>query len=593
MLIIAAFLATTDPGKEITQNMLYKLNIEPMTVLSAANGIKSENIRIPGHVRDGWLARPDQISIDIKNNDFQKLSGQRERAIAQGIWTGGDETIPATIRYRNEIIKVDLRLKGNSIEHWGTDAWSLKVKTDGDSRLFGMKEFSIEKLWTRRYLTEWVFHRLLSYENVPHLQFSFVDVQMNGKDLGIYAMEESPDDRLLDAKGYPAGPIFYMNDEIWSSRAAGHSVDDSPYTVPIVNYNAKKYNSSDREWQVRKGSDLLEAFRVGIISTTEAFDLRELATFMALSDLTGNRNRNYASNVRPYYNPVTSKLELIGNDAKTQYINTIFYLNYRPFNQLISKDPGIVQLYVHELERVSEPDYLDRFFSEIDADFEKNLSIMYKENPFYHFPREIYDQNRKIIRQTIYPYRCQYAYFDNITREGVVKIEAGAVQPMPVEVLGLRVNGKLYLQTGGPKILPGNDVSKVMNHQILEFNLPDEMNHITSTDNLTLDCRVYGTTPVRSEPVFGKARLSDWPLTDDIVRRQPNSEQFSWLNKDDRNLTITIQPGKWEINNELIIPEGYTVISPMDGGTRLDLIRGAMILSYSRLQLAGDEDLPF
>jgi len=81
--------------------------------------VKSENIRIPGHVVQGWLARPEHISINIKNNDFQWLSRQRDMALAQGIWTGSNETVPATIRFRDEDIKVDVRLKGNSIEHWG------------------------------------------------------------------------------------------------------------------------------------------------------------------------------------------------------------------------------------------------------------------------------------------------------------------------------------------------------------------------------------------------------------------------------------------------------------------------------------------
>ena len=594
MIIIAGFLATTDEGKGITENVLYKLNIEPANVLLIKNGILSENIRIPGHVFQGWLANPDYISIDIKNNDFQWLSQQRDKALSQGIWTGSDETVPATIRYGGEIIKADVRLKGNSIRHWGTDAWSLKVKTEGDSRLFGMREFSIQKPITRLYLTEWVFHKLLTYENIPNLQFSYVSVQINGKDMGIYALEEVPEERLLDANGYPDGPIFHINDNMWIIRAAGYFIEDSSNSVPVELYNSKKYNSSgDLEWQARKGLDLFEAFRDETITTTDAFDLRSLTRFMALSDLTGNINGNYGGNLKVYYNPVTSKLELIGNDAKSEVIKNIFYIDDRLFNQRISKDPNLVWLYVHELERISEPEYLDRFFSVIDTDFKHNLSIMYKENPFYHFPREIYYQNQEKIRQTIFPYRCQYSYLENVSIDGVVYIEAGAAQPMPVEILGLRVNGELLPQTGGPNILPGNDFEEVMNYQILSFNLSNGENRVIDTDNLTLECRVYGTTPARSESVIGKARLSEWSLKEDIVRRQPNPEQFSWLNRDDRNHTFTVQPGIWEINKDLIIPEGYTVVTRQGGGTRLDLIQGAMILSYSPLRLSGNEDLPF
>jgi hypothetical protein len=505
-----------------------------------------------------------------------------------------DASVPATIRYRDEIIKAEVNLKGNSIEHWGTDAWSLKVKTKGDDRLFGMQEFAIQKPWTRNYMTEWVFHRALSYEDIPHLQFSFVDVQINGKDLGIYALEEAPEDRLLDATGNPPGPILHLNDEIWSGRAAGYPNMDSPMIVPVDLYNQGQYNSSqDLGWQTRKASDLFEGFRSGTLSSKEAFDLRTLAKFLALSDLTGNFNGNLASNIRPYYNPITSNLELIGHDAVAREpIKNIFYLDDRQFNKLILNDPDLLYQYVHELERVSDPEYLNTFFIEIDAEFEQNLSIIYKENPFYHFPREMYYQNQKIIRNTIYPYRCQYSYLENVTSDGVLNIEAGAAQSMPVEVLDLRMNGMMLPQTGGPKILPGNKEEEVMAYQMLAFRLPEGVNRVNTTDNLTLECRVYGTTPVKSEPVIGKSRLSDWPLKADIVRRQPNVEEFSWLTKDEKNRTLIVQAGKWEIQRDLIIPEGYTVISP-DGGTRLDLTHGAMILSYSPLRLSGNEDLPF
>ena len=98
---------------------------------------------------------------------------------------------------------------------------------------------------------------------------------------------------------------------------------------------------------------------------------------------------------------------------------------------------------------------------------------------------------------------------------------------------------------------------------------------------------------MRTEPVFKKALFSDWALGEDIVRQSSNTEQFSWLTKDEKNLTFSIPPGIWEISRDLIIPGGYTVISPEGGGTRLDLTHGAMILSYSPLRLQGNEELPF
>jgi hypothetical protein len=71
-----SLVAPQESGYHFISDILYKFNIEPTTVSLTANGIRSENIRIPGHLLQGWQASPEHISIDIKNNDFQWLSWQ-------------------------------------------------------------------------------------------------------------------------------------------------------------------------------------------------------------------------------------------------------------------------------------------------------------------------------------------------------------------------------------------------------------------------------------------------------------------------------------------------------------------------------------
>ena len=137
-----------------------------------------------------------------------------------------------------------------------------------------------------------------------------------------------------------------------------------------------------------------------------------------------------------------------------------------------------MRFYVQELERVSDPGYLDMFFSANNPDFQQNLSMIYKENPFYHFPRETFEQNQKIIRQTIYPFRCEYSYLHNVSSDGTVNIDSISAQPMPVEVLGLRLNGTLLPRTGGPGILDGYKHGDAIMYQTLSFRLPEGINQL-------------------------------------------------------------------------------------------------------------------
>ena len=90
----------------------------------------------------GFFARSENITIDIKYEDYQKLAYKREIAlIKQKLVTAEDDYVPATIRYKDKYVKVKLRLKGDNLDHLGEDKWSFRIKVSGDNTIFGMKIF--------------------------------------------------------------------------------------------------------------------------------------------------------------------------------------------------------------------------------------------------------------------------------------------------------------------------------------------------------------------------------------------------------------------------------------------------------------------
>ena len=68
---------------------------------------------------------------------------------------------------------------------------------DGDETLFGMKQFSLHHPRERNYAYEWLFHQALKREGLLGLRYLFVDVTLNGTHLGVYALEEHFEKRLL------------------------------------------------------------------------------------------------------------------------------------------------------------------------------------------------------------------------------------------------------------------------------------------------------------------------------------------------------------------------------------------------------------
>jgi len=59
---------------------------------------------------------------------------------------------------------------------------------------------------------------------------------------------------------------------------------------------------------------------------------------------------------------------------------------------------------------------------------------------------------------------------------------------------------------------------------------------------------------------------------------------------DDSARTITIKPGAWKLDRTVVLPSGYRCVatSPL----RLDIVNGAELISYSRLEWKGMQDMP-
>lgn len=79
-------------------------------------------------------------------------------------------------------------------------------------------------------------------------------------------------------------------------------------------------------------------------------------------------------------------------------------------------------------------------------------------------------------------------------------------------------------------------------------------------------------------------------VENDFVRQSSNVRDFAFCLTDEDTGQIYIRPGSWDIDKNLIIPSGYNVVC--DGGTQLNLLNGAKILSYSALKFIGSEGNP-
>ena len=118
---------------------------------------------------------------------------------------------------------MDLRIAGRNLDHLRQPyKWSFKVKLKGNRTLFGMRKFSLlvpdARAISVNPLTEWICHQIEKAEGLISLRYDFVRVTINGKYIGIYALEERFDKHLIEHNSLREGVLFRSS---WSPLPNG------------------------------------------------------------------------------------------------------------------------------------------------------------------------------------------------------------------------------------------------------------------------------------------------------------------------------------------------------------------------------------
>jgi hypothetical protein len=562
---------------------------------------------VPNFV-SGWLrSDAERIVIDIKHEDFQKLAYQRELALRRGVLIGGgdEDFVPARIRrHGDRTLRAKVRLKGDWVDHLTGAKWSYRVKLRDEAALFGMKTFSLQHPKTRRYVYEWVFHQALAREDIIPLRYDFVELVVNGKDLGVYALEEHFDKRVVESHRRREGPILKFDESLrWADIAATGRTEGGSATglhgfraAAIDAFQTASMQEDPGKAQVLlAATSLLEAFRAGELPVAQVFDSKKLATYFALADLLGAEHAAVWINLRFYYDPIASRFEPIGFDGNAGAplhnvlgSSELLEEDDAGFRALAFADRAFLAEYVAQLERVSDPAYLDTLLAEIEPGLERNLRILHKEFPWQRFDPEIFRENAKTIRSALAPVKSLHAYLDGAD-SGRVGIEVANLAPFPLELIRAR-SGDVVLEPAVMAVIEATPPSEAVAWTTVPFEVRDGMAWSDQlAAGLEVEYRVLGSGQLRQGKIFPRPRTQGLP-EGDLLRRPPNVGDFGFLEVDEAARVILVRPGAWTIDRDLVVPAGYRLRA--GAGTRLDLVRSALILCRSPLEFRGAPDDP-
>jgi hypothetical protein len=140
-----------------------------------------------------------------------------------------------------------------------------------------------------------------------------------------------------------------------------------------------------------------------------------------------------------------------------------------------------------------------------------------------------------------------------------------------------------------PLYLAPRRSGELVRYQPLRATLPSALGADGGAGTQVL-WRLSGTRALRSaEVVPYSASMSPDPFASP-TRRPGNLERFPFVALEAAARSAEIRPGRWVVEKDLIVPPGLVLRA--GPGTRLDLRRGARILSRSPLEWRGRADAP-
>ena len=432
----------------------------------------------------------DNIELTIDSIAFSKLNTIRDQALKEKVLiTTNDSWVKGNMKIESKKFKIKLRLKGDWTDHLRGTKWSFRIKILKGERWNNQTTFSIQAPGTRSYSNEWLVHKIMKNENVLTTNYQFNPVVLNGKSLGIFAVEEHPNESFLkhrDLNGF----IFKYSDEVlWRTRAKSNRFKNQYYSnkfflISEIKTHTKK-NKKKNSKKYKKALQAIEDFKN--LKGIDHVDKDKFAKFLALCDHTGAYHSMIWHNIKLFYNLKTNKIEPISYDCYTDHgamvldNDTIYGLEKKDNVRLYSKEGSVFRILFNDsllyskykgyLKYYSETEVVKKNIKQYQPALKNQLTLFTKEEQLKSnsipileiFPKIVSRNLKKNYKTTQYIFKPS-SNFDKYENEPSVQNDF---------VKFKIINDSISIINYNPKpILISNLKSKKKKYKFIETKIP-------------------------------------------------------------------------------------------------------------------------
>ena len=335
----------------------------------------------------------DQISINITPQDWLKISKQRDLALQKGYrYCDKNCYVNALISINNKKnIKAQIRLKGALPDHFDSTKWSLRINIKEDGYYFkNMQNFSLQSPYVRGYQFESLFYQHLKYEGLIAPQYDFINLTINGKKIGVMALQEAFSANLLQQNHRNNGVVlkFDKYQSIKYQKDVQNNVKKLNWRkANIEAFNQKRIKKDPKlKQQLVEAKSLLKKFQNPNSNVQEIFDKEQIAKYLAIATLWSNYHSLEFEDVGFYYNNKIKKFQPVVSDASLHLnydsAGAIHdYLAKESISYPILSNLEIRELFIKQINKMTSPKYLKNITKILQDQEQKHLITLYEDYP--------------------------------------------------------------------------------------------------------------------------------------------------------------------------------------------------------------------
>jgi len=399
------------------------------TPLHWGTALLREPLAFPGAITTLWRARATLpvMSLEIRFNDYQRLSSLRDRARQSGVHVPFEDEAVRAVMVSNtgQRHTVALRLPGGPATLADGEAWTLELR-QGDAgdwlRLIPVDETRSTFAWQQiGYLNA------LRQEGFAAATHTPVRLEVNGAPWGLY---------ILETPASVEGAVFFDAQAVWEAQAAGEPVAEGGFRYATV------ASTDALSPTLQAAAAHLRAVQLGEHALSEVCDVASLGRFLALTALwTGQPAPDWRT-LRWRYDPATHLLAPVGVAQPARLSSPQAWDAPAPLPEAFYDDPAVQAAYARALTELASPAYLEHLYRTSGATLEQQWLALRTASPTPSRvapPWDSLERHQRAMRARLAP---QHALSATLEPDGPdLIVQLVNLHAFPLHIVGLDAGG--------------------------------------------------------------------------------------------------------------------------------------------------------